>query len=318
MFKIKTEIGAIFQLTVRKASDGSVVRTSGRFHNLVLNSGLTMMGDKNKYWGRSCFVGTGSSEPNITQTTLDNPIAKSSSMLSSNDVSNRLTKPYYAGLVTTYRFNAGVAVGNLTEVCIGDRTGSPSKYVWESWNRALIKDAKGKPTVLTVLEDEFLDVTVELRMYPTEEVTGSFRLLDRFGGVKSTHTYKGYPYIGNPSQSFGTWELYHALYYQGVLDDAVLKDPTTQVLTGSMVCTRHFATAAGVLVGNRLENTNVIGLTVGNGVPINGMLIAMAGVLSDTGQLSYKFMFEPSITKTYQEEHTWKFFIEWGRFEGGG
>jgi hypothetical protein len=71
----------------------------------------------------------------------------------------------------TWRFGEGIAAGNIAEVGLG----------WGNatlWNRARIKDAQGKPTVITVFADEYLDVVSEIRVYPAQSLEGSFNLLD--------------------------------------------------------------------------------------------------------------------------------------------
>jgi len=79
--------------------------------------------------------------------------------------------PYFGWRRKTWRFAQGAAAGNLSEVGVGWATSG------SLFSRALILDSGGTPTTITVLADEFLDVTYELRQYPvTTDNTGTFVL----------------------------------------------------------------------------------------------------------------------------------------------
>lgn len=125
------------------------------FENLILDAGLNRAGIGPI--GTRCHVGTGSTAPSVSQTSLVAKLADTSQVLSSTN-SAQPTAPYYFSAIRTFRFNEGAAAGNLTEIGIG----------WSAdflFCRALILDGDGDPTTLTVLSNEFLDVTYTLRMY---------------------------------------------------------------------------------------------------------------------------------------------------------
>ena len=131
------------------------------FPNLILNGGLDRMGANPDYlsW---CQVGSGSTAPVAAQTALVNRIAGTSTQ--QNNVSGaQASAPYYGWYRRTYRFAQGVAAGNLSEVGVGWATSG------SLFSRALILDGGGSPTTITVLSDEVLDVTYELRRYPGTE-----------------------------------------------------------------------------------------------------------------------------------------------------
>lgn len=137
--------------------DGSRRVLAEWFPNLILDAGLNRMGNNSDYlnW---CQVGTGSTAPAITQVSLAAYLASTDGKISDTP-SNSGSEPYYAMRTKTFRFAAGVATGVLAEVGVGwASTGS-------LYSRALILDALGTPTTITVLADEALDVTYELRMY---------------------------------------------------------------------------------------------------------------------------------------------------------
>lgn len=184
-FNLKLQVGATFQLQVSKGS--LVVKETPIIPNMVLNSGLDAMGGIGNADITHVHVGSSNVPPDINQTVLQTPVAGTSdSVPNTPDVSivNTSTKPYYYGLRRTFRFPVGAAQGNLAEVGLGN-------YQGVMFNRTLITDELGNPTVLSILEDEVLDVVVELRVYPAYDMTGTINLLNRLGGIVSTHTYTG-------------------------------------------------------------------------------------------------------------------------------
>lgn len=142
------------------------------FPNLILDSGLDKMGTGNAIEG--CAVGSGGSTPVITQTALDAVVGVTTTIQAQGEgESNYITEPYYSSYQRTYRFNAGQATGNLSEIGIGWGINTSNKTVAGLWSRALIKDVNGNPTTITLLSDEVLDVkyTVQL-IVPQNDVTG--------------------------------------------------------------------------------------------------------------------------------------------------
>lgn len=170
-----------YKLVVTRA-DGSTRETEW-FDNLILNNGLNRIGTG--AIGHYCQVGSGSAAPLVTDTSLQSLVASAGAHSSSDGIGST---PYYGWHRRTYRFNAGVATGNLSEVGIGWTTGSSTLF-----SRALIRDGGGSPTTITVLADEVLDVIYELRLYPPE-TDSTFNLL--INGT--THTVTCRPSNASP------------------------------------------------------------------------------------------------------------------------
>ena len=115
------------------------------------------------------MVGTSSTAPDVAQTALSAQLAFTTTVVGSAAHAVDTTDNY-ASRIITYRFAEGVAAGNLTEVGVGWSSGN-------CFSRALILDGGGSPTTLTVLSDETLDVTYELRIYPmASDVAGTVTL----------------------------------------------------------------------------------------------------------------------------------------------
>lgn len=165
---------------VRRGPGGELrgVHECGVSPNLITNFGLDAMATTSTYLA-NCYVGSGTTAPQFTDTQLTQLIASNSS------VTTYTTPPteaegYRAGRVRVFRFGMGVAAGNLSEVGVGQSaTGLFSK--------ALILDALGNPTTITVLPDETLDVIYTFYLYPKlTDDTGTF---DLTGNLAGTYSY---------------------------------------------------------------------------------------------------------------------------------
>ena len=300
-YKVHTAIGATFKLEVFKA-DGTKARESGKFKNLVLDAGLIHMG-KGDAIGM-CMVGTGNSEPNVGQTKLDSLLASTTRMSGSTAADNTTTKPYYMGIIGTFRFNTGEAIGNLTEVGIG----------WTKdncWNRALIKDALGNPTTLTILADEYLDITVEIRMYPVAKSEGAFNFRNKLGDIISSHTFVGYPTIDASVWTLSPPRINNMFLYTGSITD----NPTARP-SGSTVGSWSGGDAL-LMTGDTKGTIRVkYGLNDHLGA-VKSMNMGLSGFLMD-GSASHGFKFEldKPISTTNSQEIQYTFEFSWGRHVG--
>lgn len=160
--KLEFQLSGHFTLTAVDANTGET-RELASFENLVLNNGLEQLGADAPNILNYVVVGSGSSTPVVTQTTLDSVVASTQTQQSQENGTNG-SSPYYTWTRTKWRFAQGEAAGNLSEVGIGP---TPTSL----FSRSLIKDAGGSPTTVTVLATEYLDVQYELRVYvPTADV----------------------------------------------------------------------------------------------------------------------------------------------------
>lgn len=163
-FNVTRTVAGRFKIhALRLDVDGNEIPGSRRlaadwFDNLVVNAGLDRMGQASDYLS-TCMVGSGSTAPAVGDTQLQARIASTISVQS--DTNGMVVSPRYGWRRITFRFAAGVAAGNLSEVGVGWSTVSV-------FSRALILDGSGNPTTITVLADEVLDVTYELRAYVNE------------------------------------------------------------------------------------------------------------------------------------------------------
>lgn len=155
---MKVKMAGRFKLNAVRPDGKTVRKSTGWFDNLILDAGLNAMGTSNQIGG--CHVGTGTTAPNVGQSTLVSRIASTGSLQASSSGVQVSTVPYYGYKSWTYRFAQGAAAGNVSEVGVSNSSTTFSPL----WSRALIVDDFGAPTTITVLSDEFLDVTYELRI----------------------------------------------------------------------------------------------------------------------------------------------------------
>lgn len=170
-FVIATPLRGFFRMKACRP-DGRVRVDTGWFPNLVLDQGLDLIGQGSN-WLNSCRVGTGNTAPANGQTNLISHVAGTPTTQGTINTGAQGSPPYYGFVQKTWRFSQGSAAGNLAEVGVGTTTSNGSNL----FSRALILDGSLNPTTLTVLSDEFLDVSYELRCYPpTDDVNGTFMI----------------------------------------------------------------------------------------------------------------------------------------------
>lgn len=148
---------------VKTKSDGSTEEY--HFSNLILNSGLNAVAGNaiGQEVMKYCALGSGNSEPNVLQTVLDNQLGERKLYVGTANITWDLNSPQKSKSITYgYRFNQGESTGNISEIGIA----SSVNYRREQplFCRALIKDNLGRPTVISKLEDEILEIYYTLKI----------------------------------------------------------------------------------------------------------------------------------------------------------
>ena len=157
--KINAGVSGHFTMMTTNTKTGEQ-KVVASFPNLILDAGLERMGTSSylDVWR----VGSGTSLPTVLQTQLDAKIASTNTKQAQLQGA-QATPPYYGWKRITFRFAAGTATGNLSEVGVGWGNITTDNFLF---SRALILDVGGLPTTINVLADEVLDVIYELRLYP--------------------------------------------------------------------------------------------------------------------------------------------------------
>lgn len=305
MINLNTKCEGWFNLSVFKVDEsGKEVQGSRKspvppFRNLITDAGLDRMGN-NADWLTWCQVGSGSTAPSFGDTALVSRVSASQT-IQANQISAQSSEPYYVARTNTYRFSAGLAAGNLSEVGIGwSSTGS-------LFSRALILDALGSPTTITVLSDEILDVTYQFRQYmPTVDGVDTLFLRGQSYQVQSralavtTASDSGWSIgvSGTSAATSGTGILNSA--FTGGVGTITASSPQGTPLPSSSITPSNYSTGSlqreAVIFFNNSSGNNPAGI---------GSIRAKLGIGL------YQFGFTPNIMKTAEDtlsltlRHSW-------------
>jgi len=160
LWRTAPKVTGFFKLRAHKL-DGSSRDLTGWFPNLVVDTGLNRIGTGS--YLSACHVGTSTTAPANSDTQVGGFLAGTSSVVA-DTYGAQGTAPYYGWRLKTYRFALGAVVGNVGSVAIA--TAATDGGTTILFSRARVLDDLGAPTTVTVLADEILDVTYELRLYP--------------------------------------------------------------------------------------------------------------------------------------------------------
>lgn len=206
------KLGGQFRLVVSKDAEcKQVVKDTGFFDNLITDTGMNRIGEVTTNVGSSIanfhnlcgrfVVGSGSAEPQFTDTALQNPVAFASSDVSLVSESSNYERGWYE-ITVLHQFGQGQAAGNLSEIGI-QRTSASGPL----WSRALILDGQGNPTTITVLPDDFLTCYYTLRiMIPKEDAVFNIDVDYGEDGIVPT-VVTGRPLNANSSSASRGWGL---------------------------------------------------------------------------------------------------------------
>jgi len=162
----KVALSGEYRLVIKR--NGEEIDT-GWFKNLILNQGLDQLGTDNEVLLGYARVGTGTTAPIDTNTTLEAQVAVSESGPDATTVVNS-GAPNYTTLTTyEYTFTQGDVVGNISEVGVGWATTGATLF-----SRALIVDNVGTPTTITLTSIDQLTIYYRLNAsQPTTDTTTS-------------------------------------------------------------------------------------------------------------------------------------------------
>lgn len=266
------------------------------FRNLITNGGLNRMGTAQD-WLNYCQVGSGSATPSPTDNALASRVAAHTRVISVVDAAAP-SAPYFVSSTRTFRFEAGVATGNLSEVGVGwDPVGA-------LFSRALILDTAGTPTTITVLADEVLDVTYQFRCYvPTADTGGSIQL----GGVTYSWTGRasqvartGVDAWSAPRAAILSYEVFTHTY-SGAIGD-VTSGPSGEIGNDPSLASSSYSADSFAR-----EGTITFGLSAGN---VAGGVGAISYI---QGMGCYQIGFIPVVPKDATKVLTLKVRTAWAR-----
>jgi hypothetical protein len=288
MLELKFEVCGFFKLEAIKP-DGSKRIVADWFPNLITNNGLNLLATSSATFSY-CHVGSGSTDPAVTDTQLTTFIA--GVLFKSSSSAVQAISPYYTALIRVYSFNAGVADGNLSEIGIGFTSTTGNLF-----SRALILDGAGNPTTITILPDEVLDVTYECRIYvPETDILGTIVL----NSISYDWTSRA-SLAGTLSWSITTIQTAASI----TVCDAPIGLITTSPAGSASLGTD--TTAAYIADSHYVDVTVTWGLTLGN---FTGGIDSVFGSI---GSAWYQIGFSPAIPKTSSDTLTLVIRHSWGR-----
>lgn len=303
-------VGGLFKFEVYKAKNDELVKETDWFHNLVLDQGLDLMATENWFYG--CVLGTDGTAPDVGQTKLGNQVASARNRDGfSHGIYNK-DGICYLWQRRRWRFKAGTFNNTtLAEVAI------TSSNTQKCWNRALITDANGKPTTITLLKDEYLDVTCEVRCYLNlEDVTGSFDVIDKNGNILKTIETITRPVCLNQNVSYyldeklSSWVC--ANNYPAILTEQKIGPVNSSFNSGFTYQSANYNTKKILpyVAGSQKSTTEIVfELDQGN----KGKWITL--FTSSQYYPSWQIGFSEAIQKTNTQVMTIRVTISWGRYD---
>ncbi len=296
---MKTQLEGRFKFQVTRP-DGTTRVLADWSPNLILDAGLNRIGTGG--FMTHCMVGGSSAAPSNGQTSLITKYADTEGIL--GDSFGIELASNYCYIRRTYRFAAGVAAGNLSEVGVG----------WSTtlcFSRALIVDMAGIPTTITVLSDEILDVTYEFRMYwplvdgsATLTVNSdSYNVVSRASNVGEWHLAVLQRFVGSGSNSISPIHFGVQAFTGGVPSDlgAITVGPG---MTGMESGTLSFGAS---YVNNSYERGYV------GTFPPTPVILPITAIKFTTVLGIYKLSIDPAIPKNNTNTFSISVKSQWAR-----
>lgn len=162
-----------WDLEVIHHHDGT--REKIEFDNLIVDNGLDLIAKSiggSGYVINSVAVGTGNNTPSPSDTTLQSPIAITSTLTSQSVSVVSSTAPYIIQNNYVFTFAIGAVVGNITEIAA-----LPSGSVATSnvFSRALIQ-VSGSPAAIELVDTDQLIATYQLQTIIQADITGTLNV----------------------------------------------------------------------------------------------------------------------------------------------
>lgn len=191
-------IGFKGHFRVELISRAGIIKQCLEFDNLITDAGLNFCASGSTPLSFAA-VGTGSTTPTTSDTTLQAEISPSSSNRTNANGSIADVYTYVSGTpdyhqrVKTYLFDFTQGNGNLTEIGLFN-----ASSIGTMWTRQLFKDAGGTPTTIVKTSSDQLRVTYTLQAYPLQ-TDGSVTFT--ISGTSYTFTIRS-AYVGVTSNSW--------------------------------------------------------------------------------------------------------------------
>lgn len=295
---LKPQLAGEFRLQVYRP-DGRTRLDTHWMPNIVTDGGLNQIGVGS--FLSHCYVGSSSQAPQVTNSALIQQRAVTTNIIAQS-ASAAQEAPFYGSRQIQFRFDTGTASGNLAEVGIG----------WASalFSRALIVDQNGNPTVVTVLEDETLDITYRLKNFVPEadrvfeaEIAGAYRTCTaRACNATSGSTTSGWGITGSMIALASGSSIYPIVAFNGTMG-TVVQSPNGTVANATGWDNAPY-------IGNSLEKGFSANWNLTNGNLANGISVMR---LATNGLGTFQIGIQPPILKTDTNVLNVTFKVNWAR-----
>lgn len=160
--QFRAELEGRFKLDISGGARGNI--SYDWFPNLILDEGVRhmMATAQGSNAIAFCAVGSSSAPVDVSQSGVISLVARSA-LDRTNPTYGWNASGEYNWNIKTIRFVRGAAAGNISEIAM--EIANSSNIRVKAWCRALVKDSLGNPATITVLSDEVLTVTYELRRW---------------------------------------------------------------------------------------------------------------------------------------------------------
>lgn len=300
---LKVGFSGFYTLAVRKARTNELVRTIGPFKNAITDIGLERCATGSA--ATVCYYGTGTIPASTSDTQMGAQTGFSGAAFGST-TTRTTSSPYWVQNAITFRFNPTGSNQNLTEVGVGWSTSSTGAL----WSRALIVDGGGSPVTLTLLADEYLDVTYSLRYYPplTDSsysvlISGvTYNFVTRLANATSS------PFV-NP-QSSVTTTISNLFGYSGTVTLGAVTSSLNY--SGTFSALANATASAYVPASLSRSYTSLSGLGQGN--LVGGISGITGSQLSGIFGCQFQSTVSPAIPKDNTKSLSLSFAFSWDRY----
>lgn len=312
---VKSLVAGFIGWEVCSSKTGRVIRSCPRYKNIITDSGLDRWADTPlSTMTTRLEVGSGSAEPLPTDAALQNLVAWTSSRAQISVSLQTSELPYYGSTVWQWEFGEGAAAGNLSE--LGFRSSSAPTALF---SRQLFRDEFGRPTTITVLPDEFLRVTYELRKYAPDPLDNVQDGVVISGSEYTVTTRVASMVSGNVGD---TWTTRPAAGQSrsatnpnpAVISDSELVSFDTQINVGDGASTNDGGSRSVYTPGsfrNEVEYFWNPGKRTGDN---RRVAWGTGGTTSGSGNhAQWQTEFSPPLYKAEDDRLTLQFYAEWGR-----
>lgn len=283
------------------------------FKNLVLDTGLNRIGT-NSDWMDWLHLGSGIQAPHPLQSTLQNPtytgnaLAPGAHTTGGINISDPL-KPY-AWVRRIFRVSPRGENRTYAEMGVGWNNSS-------LFSRTLIKDPLGNPNTISILGDEYLDVTYESRLYmPVDTV--EYIVTPTGDDAEPRTILVRASQLNTPSRTMG-WGIAYPSgsgYAPGsILNTANYNNRFFNGDIGSL-----YENPQGSVVGSTFNRTSMTRtsstsavITITRELPDNVGTLRSLQVSQDA--YCFQMQFDPPFHKTNEDRFSISYSISWGREE---